>query len=71
MQANFMDGFPFGLIGKNDEVAFGCTTIMTDNVDLYRENITDNATYLVDGQQRPLVKHPETIKVKGSQDFIF
>jgi penicillin amidase len=59
-------GLPGVVVGHNNRVSWGVTTMYADVTDLYLEKVTGN-TYLYDGKQVPLVKRRETFKVAGGK----
>ncbi|HWI33470.1 MAG TPA: penicillin acylase family protein [Lapillicoccus sp.] len=60
-------GMPGVIIGHNQSIAWGLTSLAADVSDFYLEKVTDQ-TYLRDGQQLPLETATETIKVAGGND---
>ena len=59
-------GMPGVVIGHNQRIAWGLTTMYADVSDLYLERVDDQAgTYLFDGRQRRLRTRPESIRVEG------
>jgi len=60
-------GMPGVIIGHNQSIAWGLTSLAADVSDFYLEKVTDQ-TYLRDGQQLPLETSTETIKVAGGND---
>ena len=61
-------GLPGVLIGRNDRIAWGLTTLYADDADYYLERLVDDTHYLVDGSRRPLEVRTETIRVAGGDD---
>ena len=59
-------GLPGVVVGHNDKIAWGVTTMYADVADLYLEKVTDD-TYEYDGKQKPLIKRTETFKVEGGK----
>jgi penicillin amidase len=59
-------GLPGVVVGHNNRIAWGVTTMYADVADLYLEKVTGD-TYLYDGKQLPLVKRRETFKVAGGK----
>ncbi len=57
-------GVPGVVIGHNRDVAWGFTNLDPDVTDLYLEKVTGQ-TYLYDGQQVPLERRDEVIRVAG------
>lgn len=57
------------IIGKTGYFAWGCTNVITDTQDLYKEKLDDaKLHYLYNGEWRKLQIREETIKVRGGQD---
>jgi penicillin amidase len=62
-------GMPGVVIGHNDRVAWGLTTMYTDVTDLYLEDVDDEAgTYRYRGRQLPLRTRTEEIRVAGDDE---
>lgn len=59
-------GIPGVVIGHNDKVAWGVTTMYADVTDLYLERI-EGDTYLYEGEYLPLKEREETIEVAGAE----
>ncbi|MDQ3155176.1 MAG: penicillin acylase family protein [Actinomycetota bacterium] len=59
-------GLPGVVVGHNNKIAWGVTTMYADVADLYLERITGN-TYEYDGKQRPLTTRKEKFKVKDGK----
>ncbi len=57
-------GVPGVVIGHNQEIAWGLTNLDPDVTDLYLEKVTGQ-TYLYDGQQVPLTRRDEVIRIAG------
>jgi penicillin amidase len=69
---NFMAGIPFALVGHNATSAWGVTMLLNDDMDLYCEQVTQQAgTYYFKGEERPIETRSDTIKVKDMEDVIF
>ncbi|GAA2065983.1 penicillin acylase family protein [Leifsonia soli] len=60
-------GFPGVIIGHNDRISWGFTNLGPDVADLFVEKVTGD-TYEYDGQQVPLEKRTERIRVAGGKD---
>ena len=56
-------GLPGVVVGHNNKIAWGVTTMYSDVADLYLERITGD-TYEYDGKQKPLTTRKEKIKVR-------
>jgi penicillin amidase len=67
---HFIPVVPFPVLSHNRERAWGLTMSLTDDMDIYQENIDPkNKTYLYIGENKPLIEHTEIIKVANSPDF--
>ena len=67
-----LPGVPGIVIGKNSNISWVLTNVMTDDCDFYIEKFDSTGTrYFVDGQWRQLNTFTETIKVKDQQDFVY
>lgn len=60
-------GFPGVVIGHNDKLAWGLTSLGADVTDFFLERITGEQ-YLRDGERRDVTTRTETIKVNGADD---
>ena len=63
----FFPGVPFVVIGQNQNVAWGFTNLMTDDLDFYVETVDEDHpnSYLFNGEWHNIEKHEETINIKG------
>ena len=62
-------GLPGVVIGHNQSIAWGLTTMYPDVSDLYLERVDDEAgTYLYDGQQVELETRTEQFRIAGEED---
>lgn len=62
-------GMPGVIIGHNDRIAWGLTTMYSDVTDLYLEDVNDDAgTYRYRQRELPLHTHKEEIRVAGRDD---
>jgi penicillin amidase len=62
-----LPGAPFVVIGHNEDLAWGFTTVIADTQDIFVERVTDDGT-AVDrpgGGTEPIATRTETIAVKG------
>ena len=59
-------GLPGVVVGHNNKIAWGVTTMYADVADLYLEKVTGD-TYEYDGKQMPLITRTETFKVEGAK----
>ena len=58
-------GEPFIVAGHNENIAWGMTNLMVDDVDLYLEKINDDKTkYMLDGEWQDIKTVKEIIEVK-------
>ena len=57
-------GFPFHVLGQNDELAWGITTTGADTADLYIEKTTSPEEYITPNGAEPFVQRTETITIK-------
>ena len=58
------------MIGRNDNIAYGITSSLVDNTDIWEEEINETQTqYKVDGEWRDLQSTTETIKIRGDRVF--
>lgn len=66
---HFLSLLPFPVLSHNRERAWGLTMSLTDDMDIYKENIDlPNKTYLFKGEKKNLSIRREVIKVKKGQD---
>ncbi len=63
-----LPGLPYVVIGRNDDVAWGLTSLMADETDFYVEHLdsTKHTTMWVDGRAEKLTLLRDTIQVKDS-----
>lgn len=63
-------GMPGVVIGHNQNIAWGFTNMMTDDVDFYIEKVSPDHhdEYFYDGKWQSISSREETIKVKGAPD---
>lgn len=62
-------GLPFFAFGSSKLAAWGVTSENNDSVDICEEKIEEEF-YIFKNQRIPIVKHEETIHVKGTNDII-
>ena len=63
-----LPGIPGIAIGKNDNIAWTLTNIMSDDADFYYENVDASGTkYFLDGEWNNLIIIVDTIQVKDSE----
>ncbi len=67
---HFLSLIPFPILSHNRERGWGLTMSLTDDMDLYQEQIDqNNLTYRFKGKDLPLDLRQEVIKVKNAPDF--
>ena len=65
-----LPGVPGVVIGKNENISWALTNIMTDEADFYFETLDSSRTkYLLDNTWKALEIIKDTIKVRGSEGF--
>jgi penicillin amidase len=66
-------GIPALIIGRNDDLAWGVTNIMADDLDFFIEQIDSTGNYYTDtgGNRQALDMIPDTIHVRDSLDLIY
>jgi penicillin amidase len=65
-----LPGVPGIVIGKNSNISWVLTNVMTDDCDFYVEKFDSSKTkYFVDGQWRDIKSTTEIIKVKNEKDL--
>lgn len=67
-----LPGQPLVICGHNENVAWGMTNVMLDDMDFYVETLKsdDSASYLLNGEWKDLIIKEETIHIKGG-DSVF
>lgn len=67
---HFLSLIPFPILSHNRERAWGLTMTLTDDMDIFKENIDpQEKTYVYKGEKKPLTSRVEVIKVKGAPDY--
>ena len=67
-----LPGVPAVVIGKNKNISWVLTNIMTDDADFYIEHLSrDKTKYLFNSEWRTLSVYTEKIKIKDSADVTF
>ena len=62
-------GFPLPVIGNNENIAWGFTNVMTDDMDFYVETLNEDATkYLFDGKWKDIVVKKEKALLKSGKE---
>jgi penicillin amidase len=65
MAGSSIPGIPLILIGRTNDITWGATASVVDVTDMFKEDLTDDDHYLVEGQKLKLEKETYKIKVKG------
>ncbi len=67
-----LPGQPFVICGHNEDVAWGMTNVMLDDMDFYLETINaeDSGKYLIDGKWKDLKFEKEVIHIKGGDSSV-
>jgi len=67
-----LPGTPFIICGHNDDIAWGMTNVIVDDLDFYLETINpaDSNQYLLDGEWIDMILKEEKIMVKGLDEPI-
>jgi penicillin G amidase len=67
---HFMAGIPFALVGRNNQLSWGLTMLLNDDMDFYHEtkHPTDPDLFLFEGQYEKSSIREYQIKIKGEQD---
>ena len=61
-----MSGIPLPVIGHNENIGWGFTNVMTDDMDFYIESLNEDQTqYYVDGEWRDLIIEEEELVLKS------
>lgn len=70
MYGHFMAGIPFALVGRNNQLSWGLTMLLNDDMDFYKETAhpSDPDSFLFEGQYEKSIKREYQIKVKGEPD---
>jgi penicillin G amidase len=70
LYGNYLAGFPFPLIGHNKEAGWGLTMLLNDDMNLYREKVSNNkhGQYNYLGVWEKFATRSEVIHVKGKRD---
>ncbi len=63
-------GAPFVILGFNENVAWGFTNVMIDDVDFFIEKAKGDGTYVYRGQELPFKKRKEVIRIKGREQQV-
>ena len=68
-----LPGTPGIVIGRNSNIAWGMTNVMSDDSDFYImvPDSSDSSMYWYDGKLVPYQTTTDTIEVKGSSPFVF
>lgn len=62
-----LPGEPFIVSGHNNDIAWGMTNVMNDDIDFYKETLNgaDSSQYKLNGSWKDLIVRHETIAIKG------
>lgn len=64
-------GQPFVICGHNENIAWGMTNVMLDDLDFYAEKLNKDSTkYLVDGEWRKLIVKKQVISTKEGDTIV-
>ncbi len=63
-------GAPFVILGFNENVAWGFTNVMIDDVDFFIEKEGEGETYVYRGQELSFKKRKEVIRIKGREQLV-
>ena len=67
-----MPGIPFTVIGRNEDVAWGITMSIIENMDLYEIKLDETKKhYYHNNTWKPLKIVKEVIKVSGGEDVTY
>lgn len=66
-----LPGAPFIICGHNENIAWGMTNVMVDNLDFYEEKIDplDSCKYLFNGKWDSIVTTKQTIKTREGNEY--
>ncbi len=69
LYGHFLAGVPFALIGRNENLAWGVTMLLNDDMDYFYEKSSDDNKGIVIGDKvYPVKQFTEVIHVKGGSD---
>lgn len=68
---HFLPLIPFPILAHNQKRAWGLTMSLTDDMDLFREDLKENHKYVYKNKSLNLKISDEVIKVKGQKDYQF
>jgi len=70
MYGHFMAGIPFALVGRNQQLSWGLTMLLNDDMDFYyeQESKENRHSFLSDGQYSLAETSKHVIKIKGEAD---
>lgn len=67
---HFLPAIPFAVLSHNEKRAWGLTMSLTDDMDLYQENIDfETLSYFFKDQTLPIKLEEDFIKIKGKEDL--
>jgi penicillin amidase len=66
-------GIPLVIIGRNDNVAWGITNVMLDDVDFFVEKIDDSGKYYYsnDTLKKEIAYVLDTIYIRGKEEYVY
>jgi len=70
---NFLAGIPVALVGHTRKHAWGLTMFEDDDSDFFKEKFegADSSATIIQTGTAPVIKHNETIRIKGDKDTTF
>lgn len=67
---HYLPAIPFAVLSHNQKRAWGLTMSLTDDMDLYKENMDfETLSYFFKDQTLPIKLEEEVIKIKGKEDY--
>ena len=66
-------GIPLVIAGRNDNIAWGITNVMLDDVDFFVEKIDEHSKFYFnsDSLKKEILYVLDTIKIKGKENYIY
>lgn len=73
MYGHFMAGIPFALVGRNDQLSWGLTMLLNDDMDFYEERTdpTNDQAFMFESSYETAQLRQYQIKIKGEEDTTF
>lgn len=68
LYGHFLAGVPFALVGRKDQLSWGLTMFLNDDMDFYEEKFADNDHVIYKGESTNVSRHRQTISIKGHTD---